>query len=165
LSIEVPKVSKKDSLSFSCGVFDEKYPQVLAITPFVNDVSLSQLVSEFEKARGYEPAGGYNGIVPKWFKYGPLEKYFLGEHDPDSYWAKLGAEYILGCECGEVGCWPLECRIKIQSEDVIWHRFRQPHRSARDYSQFGPFVFAGAQYRDALTKLVAQMSEFTGESM
>ena len=52
-------MGKKDSVSFSCG-FDEKYPRVVAITPFVNDISLTQLISEFEKAQGYEPAGGYS---------------------------------------------------------------------------------------------------------
>jgi hypothetical protein len=154
----------KDVVSFSFGSFDEKYPRVLAITPFVNDIPLSRLVSEFEKAQSYEPAGGYSGIVPKWFDYGPLDKYFLGDFGQDSYWAKLGAEYILGCECGEVGCWPLQCKIRVVGDDVVWDEFRQPHRPARDYSHFGPFVFEGAQYRDALTKLVAQMSELTSHS-
>jgi hypothetical protein len=126
----------KDVVSFSCGSFDEKYPRVLATTPFVNDISLTQLISEFEKAQSYEPAAGYSGIVPKW---------------PGQLLGKLGAEYILDCECGEVGCWPLQCKIRVVGDDVVWDEFRQPHRAARDYSHFGPFVFEGAQYRDALT--------------
>jgi hypothetical protein len=160
----MPTMGKRDIVSFSCGVFDEEHPRVLTITPCVNEVSLTQLISEFEKAQSYEPAGGYSGIVPKWFDYGPLEKYFLGQYSRNSYWAELGAEYILGCECDEVGCWPLQCRIRIEGDDVVWDQFRQPHRDARDYSHFGPFVFGGAQYRDALTKLIAQISDFTGES-
>lgn len=152
------KINKKDVVSFSCLTFDEKYPRVLAITPYLNDVSLTELASEFEKTSNYEPAGGYGGLVPKWFDYGPLEKYFLGEYGKDSYWAKLGGVYILGCECGEAGCWPLECRIRVEGHNVIWDQFRQPHRETRDYSHFGPFVFEGAQYRDALAKLLAQVS-------
>ena len=69
---------EKDIVSFSCATFDEKLPEVLAVTPSVNGIPLPQLISEFEGARHYEPAGGYVGIVPKWFDYGPLEKYFLG---------------------------------------------------------------------------------------
>ena len=157
-------VGKKDIVTFSCGTFDEKHPQVLAITPFVNDFPLTQLVSRFEEAQSYEPAGGYGGIVPKWFDYGPLGKYFLGEYGEDSYWAKQGAGYILGCECGEAGCWPLQCRIRLEGDDVVWDRFRQPHRDARDYSHFGPFVLEGVQYRDALAKLIAQMSDLTSDS-
>jgi hypothetical protein len=49
---------KKDIVAFSCGVFDEKHPRVVAVTPFGSDISLTQLISEFEKAQSYEPAGG-----------------------------------------------------------------------------------------------------------
>ena len=137
---------------------DEKLPQVLAVTPSVNGIPLPKLVSEFESARHYEPAGGYGGIVPKWFNYGPLEKYFLGEYGECNYFKQLSAAYILGCECGEVGCWPLQCRIQVEGNEVVWDQFRQPHRDVRDYSEFGPFVFDGTQYRNALSKLVAEMS-------
>jgi len=57
--MKMSTMGKKDIVSFSCG-FDEKYPRVVAITPFVNDISLTQLISEFEKAQSYEPAGGYS---------------------------------------------------------------------------------------------------------
>jgi hypothetical protein len=82
-------MGQKDMVSFSCEVVGESS---LAIIPLVNDVPLTRLVSEFEKTRSYEPVGGYGGIVPQFFTYGPLEKYFMGEHDPESHWAKLGAE-------------------------------------------------------------------------
>jgi hypothetical protein len=60
-------MSKKDTVSFCCGTFDENHPQVLAIISKVNGVPLPQLVSEFEKVKAYEPAGAYAGIVPQWF--------------------------------------------------------------------------------------------------
>ena len=154
-------MGKKDIVSFSYGTFDENHPQVLAVTPSANGIPLSALVTKFEEANNYEPAGGYGGIIPRWFDYGPLEEYFLGEYGQDSYWAKLGTAYILGCECGEVGCWPLECRIHVEGDDVVWDNFSQPHRKARDYSNFGPFVFDGAQYRDALSKLMLEISQST----
>jgi hypothetical protein len=134
------------------------HPDVHTITPLVSGVPLPDLISEFEKAENYEPAGGYRGIVPAWFDYGPLEKYFLGECQPDSYWAKQGGQYVLGCECGEVGCWPLLCRIRVQDDNVIWDQFKQPYRDTRDYSHFGPLVFDGAQYRNALASLKAEWS-------
>ena len=152
-------MDKKDIVSFLYGSFDENHSKVLAVTPSVNGVRLPDLVTKFEEAKNYEPVGGYGGIIPGWFDYGPLEKYFLGEYGQDSYWAKLGTAYILGCKCGEVGCWPLECRIRVEGNDVVWDHFSQPHRKARDYSEFGPFVFDGAQYRDALSKLIAGISQ------
>jgi hypothetical protein len=30
---------------------------------------------------------------------------------------------LLGCDCGEVGCWPLEARIIADAETVIWTGF------------------------------------------
>jgi hypothetical protein len=80
-------MSQKDIVSFCRGIFDENHPQVLAVVPAVNGVPLPQLVTEFEKAKDYEPAGGYAGIIPKWFNYGPLDKYFLGEYGQNGYWA------------------------------------------------------------------------------
>jgi hypothetical protein len=107
-------MNKKDIVSFACGVFDEKHPQVLAVTPFVNHLSLTEMISDFEKAKSYQPIGGYAGIVPQYFDFAPVEQYFLGKHGLDSFWANLGGEYILGCECGEVGCWPLQWQITVQ---------------------------------------------------
>ena len=148
-------MERNDSVSFVCEVSETK---PLAIVPLVNEVSLTKLISEFEKAQNYEPVGGYGGIVPQSFNFGPLESYFLGEYSERSYWATLGAQYILGCECGEVGCWPLQCHIQTDRDFVKWERFKQPHREERDYSCFGPFVFDAAQYRDALARLIAQIA-------
>jgi hypothetical protein len=83
--------------------------------------------------------------------------YFLGEID-DGYWKQTGGVYVLGCECGEVGCWPLQCCIRSEGDVVIWDSFQQPHRAARDYSAFGPFVFDGQQYRAAVRDLVDNVS-------
>ena len=66
-----------------------------------------------------------------------------------SVWQEMGGIYVLGCDCGEAGCWPLLCRVRLAGDTVIWDQFRQPHRPTRDYTQFGPFVFDAEQYRTA----------------
>ena len=82
-----------------------------------------------------------------------LDKYFLGAFETDSYFARLNRVYLLGCQCGEVGCWPLIARIRAERESVVWDCFEQPHRKERDYSGFGPFVFDTEQYREAVAAL------------
>ena len=148
-----------DVVTFSVEAFDNRHASVLAVSPLVNDLRLTYLIAEYEKVRKYEPAGGYGAIIPKWFDYRPLDRYFLGEHERDGYWSKRGGIYLLGCQCGEVGCWPLLCHIRNEGARVIWEGFQQPHRKERDYSRFGPFVFEVAQNRSALLSLVSEMSE------
>jgi hypothetical protein len=75
---------------------------------------------------------------------------------------KLGDIYLLGCQCGEVGCWPLTTRVTVNNNRVLWDSFRQPHRE-RDYSRFGPFVFDLDQYRNAVALLATtSVSELLG---
>jgi hypothetical protein len=159
-----PAMEKRNILSITYGIFNSRQPDTFALTLFVDGVALTRLVSEFEKARGYEPAGTYGPIIPAWFEYGPRNQYFLGEHRGDSYFAKIEGQYVLGCECGEVGCWPIQCRIKVVGSDVVWDQFQQPHRLDRDYSGFGPFVFDGVPYREAVARLAAQIAEHRGEA-
>jgi hypothetical protein len=45
----------------------------ISIVPVVNGVRLAGLIEEFERARMYEPSGGYAGLVPDHFNFGPLE--------------------------------------------------------------------------------------------
>jgi hypothetical protein len=70
----------------------------------------------------------------------------------------MGSVYLLACQCGEVGCWPLTARISTSSELVIWDSFQQSHRRERDYSSFGPFIFEAYQYRKAVALLCAEFS-------
>lgn len=134
----------------------EQHPPVYAVVPVIDGVALTDLVTAFERSHHLDPAGGYGGIVPQFYNYGPLDSYLMGQFSADSCWANLGGIYILGCDCGEVGCWPLICRVTICDGTVIWDDFKQPHRPERDYSQFGPFVFDDAQYRSAVRELQAQ---------
>jgi hypothetical protein len=130
------------------------HPEQLSLTPVLNGTLLSELALSFEREHGFEPAGGYGGLVPGWFSYGPLERYFLGESD-DEYFAN--GCYLLGCgDCGEVGCWPLRGHIKGNDNIVIWDSFSQPHRPLRNYSEFGPFLFDVESYRTTVLDAATQ---------
>jgi hypothetical protein len=124
-----------------------------AVMPVVDEILLSEMISAFEREQHFEPAGGYGGLIPEWFKHGALDRYFLGDFEKDSYFARLERVYVLGCQCGEVGCWPLLARITVGEESVTWDSFQQPHRKERDYSGFGPLVFDAQQYREAVAGL------------
>ena len=123
------------------------------LLPYVDDVSLVDLVSGFEHTAGYDVAGGYAGIVLDHFNFGDLASYLTGQPD-SSYWAMTGAIALLGCDCADVGCWPLEGQVLTDDALVTWRGFAQPHRPARDYGSFGPFVFRRSQYEHAVRDAV-----------
>jgi hypothetical protein len=133
---------------------------VAALTVCIDGIRLSDLAKAFETAKGYnDPAGGYGGIVPAHSRLGPLDSYFLGLEEPVEAGGP-GEIYALFCECGEAGCWPLTARVAISPESVRWGGFSQPHRLARDYSDFGPFTFDREQYVAA----VAQAESLVGSN-
>jgi hypothetical protein len=142
-------MEKTTEVSFNVQPFEG----TLSITPVVDGTPLPEIITAFEREQHFEPAGGYGGLIPEWFKYGALDHYFLGDFEKDSYFARLKRVYLLGCQCGEVGCWPLMARIRAEGESVVWDSFEQPHRKDRDYSGFGPFVFDLRQYREVVEAL------------
>jgi hypothetical protein len=126
------------------------------LLPLVDGMSLVDLVAGFEKAAGYDMAGGYAGLVVDHFNFGDLTSYLTGEPG-SSYWEEQGAIALLGCDCGEVGCWPLAVRVVVDEEFVTWRGFAQPHRPKRDYDTFGPFVFDRTQYYQAVRRAVREI--------
>jgi hypothetical protein len=142
-------------LSFSIQPFEGSH----VITPYVNGTSLVVVVSAFERDQCFDPVGGYGGLIPNRFNCGPLDRYFLGDFEPNSYFAKIGGVYLLGCDCGEVGCWPLSAHIETEGESGKWTTFQQPHRSQRDYSAFGPFIFDADLYRRTVAALRDKFSQ------
>src|ERR1039457_2609123 len=92
-------------LSFGIKQLEDYEPGTLSITPLLGGLRLTELVESFEREHGFEPVGGYSGLIPKWFGrtppspppgYGSLEHYFIGKtshgHGPGLY--------ILDCKCG-----------------------------------------------------------------
>jgi hypothetical protein len=125
------------------------------LLPYIDNVSLVDLVSGFEQAAGYDcPGGQYAGIVLDHFNFGDLSAYLSGAPDSACWGAKNGLIALLGCDCGEVGCWPLEARVLVDDDVVTWRAFTQPHRPKHDYGSFGPFSFRRNQYEHAVREAV-----------
>jgi hypothetical protein len=90
-------------------------------------------------------AGSYAGLSPSMVVRG--SRHFMGE--PDEVWFDDGDTILLGCVCGELGCWPLTARVEVGETTVTWTDFRTGHRNW-DLSGLGPFVFDRRQYERAL---------------
>ncbi|MEN3537886.1 hypothetical protein AAH991_22420 [Microbispora sp. ZYX-F-249] len=91
-------------------------------------------------------AGAYEGLSERlcW-----PSRHFLGE--PELRWFDEGETVLLGCDCGEWGCWPLTARVEVTGTTVVWSGFRNGHRDGQwDLSALGPFVFERGQYEAAL---------------
>ena len=84
----------------------------------------------YEADRGYEPWAGYAGIALEHYDFGHLQRYFLGQEVGS--WTEDGDAWLLGCNCGEVGCWPVAVRISVSADTYTWSHFGQPHREEWD---------------------------------
>ncbi len=131
-----------NTLSFE---YDDNHHGDMEVVPCVDGKRLTELIAEFEAAKGYDdPAGGYAGLLPASFS-GLVDRNFLpAEPDEDD---------ALGCGCGHADCWPLLATITETGDGIRWSDFRQPHRPKRDYSDFGPLVFDRDAYVEAITEL------------
>jgi hypothetical protein len=129
-----------------CG--DDPDPE-RELLPCVDDVSLVDLISGYEHAAGFDVPGAYAGLVLDRFNFGDPTAYLLGRPD-SAYWTKVGVIALLGCDCGEVGCWPLQARVLVDDDHVTWLGFSQPFRPQRDYGSFGPLTFRRSQYERAI---------------
>ncbi|WP_030019487.1 hypothetical protein [Streptomyces monomycini] len=131
----------------------EDYGDGLEVVPRIDGTPFTDLIDTFETGAGMQPAGdAYGGIFPQLSRLGPVEDYFHGRSAD-----VLGMTVLLGCQCGEQGCWPLMARIAVTGEFVIWDSFEQPYRPERDYTAFGPFQFDRKQYGDAVQALSAKI--------
>lgn len=124
------------------------------LLPYVDNVSLVDMVSGFEHASGHDVPGAYAGIVLDHFNFGDLTAYLTGRSD-SAYRSRRGVIALLGCDCGEVGCWPLEAQVITTEDSVMWRGFSQPYRPQRDYGDFGPFVFRRNHYERAVREAMA----------
>lgn len=130
------------------GLTVEEIHGALALVPTVDGSSLIDMVGAYETTQGFTPSGGYAGLIPALFQFGDLTDYYRGIEKRQ--WPGEGRLWLLGCDCGEVGCWPLEAEVTLADHSVMWSSFAQPHRRAWSYGGFGPFVFDRRQYEDAV---------------
>jgi hypothetical protein len=126
---------------------------VLGFAPLIDGMPLIDRVAQYESEMGYTPTGGYGGLIPSQYNCGPLDRYFLGQSSKAPFCNAPGEIAVLGCKCGEVGCWPLACTVIADGDTITWRRFRQPHRRSWTYEGFGPFVFRRVEYELALKQL------------
>lgn len=144
-----------DTIRFLVELRHDLGREILDVMPEINGAPLADMVESFEKQVGFDdPAGGYGGLVPSFYRFGPLNQHFKATgaaHLVDSNVP------VLGCECGECGCWPLLATVTVGDDRVTWSGFSQPHRTGRDYSEFGPFEFDRQEYDTALADLVHEL--------
>jgi hypothetical protein len=99
-------------------------------------------------------AGAYSGL-PAHRVFSP-SRHFLGEPEP-IYSDDEGRTFVLECECGEPGCWPLAVRIEMREREVVWSDFQQPHRHSESkagewrYDALPSFTFDRQLYEQALS--------------
>ena len=97
----------------------------IGIVPMIDGSSLVDLVGQYEASRGWEPAGGDDGLVPNHY-FGDLTAYYLGANHVTGLGLKQSRIQVLGCNCGDAGCWPLQTTIDILPTMVTWSDFSQP---------------------------------------
>ncbi|EFV14276.1 hypothetical protein [Segniliparus rugosus] len=136
------------SIAFVLQEF-ESWALLAGVVPVVDGTSLVELAAQYEARAGFVPSGGY---APLTSSPGTLLAYYLGETSDDMLFGE-GKTALLGCSCGEAGCWPFCCRIQVSRNSVTWSGFGQPFRPERDYEGFGPFVFDRGEYEAALAAL------------
>jgi len=93
-------------------------------------------------------AGDYAGLSP--LQIHGTARHFLGE--PEAAWFEDGDTVLMGCTCGEWGCWPLTAVVLAADDVVRWTNFRTGHRDW-DLSGLGPFEFERSQYETALSSM------------
>jgi hypothetical protein len=69
---------------------------------------------------------------------------------PIASWFEDGDTVLMGCTCGEWGCWPLTAQVEVNVATVRWSQSRNGHRDSWDLAALGSFEFERGQYLDAL---------------
>jgi hypothetical protein len=139
------------------GVVDHGAQARLRIV--VNGRDLLTVVKELEapcaEADGAtELAGSYHYLSGYTFPSGLFEG---RPADPDL--RAEGQVALMGCDCGEVGCWPFLVSITKRSGEVRWSGFRQPFRPRWDYDRLGMLRFDAAAYDAEIARAEARFAE------
>lgn len=121
-----------------------------AIVPHLAGVPLPDLLRRVElpsarRERSADLAGSYAGLSDDAVRW--PSRHYLGE--PELTWFGDGDTVLLGCPCGEWGCWPFTAVVTVEEDTVTWSRYRTGHRDW-DYGHLHDFVFDRAQYEQAV---------------
>lgn len=143
----------RSQLSFLLG---ERKGGARTVVPEIDGVSLIQRLDVFDDCPPEKAGKRYGGIVPSYFHYGDLFGYFLGINDRQ--WPETGAAWVLGCDCGDVGCRPFKVGIELTQEAVTWAVVPRMHPNGLLEDQvLGPFEFDRHQYESAVRDLISRL--------
>jgi hypothetical protein len=129
--------------------------QVDWVVPTIDGTRLIDIVREYERSMRFQPAGSYSGLDPR--EFGPLDQHYQGQG--------RGAPQaiLLGCGCGESGCWPLLVSVATEAGFVTWSEFSQPHRPNWDYAGMGTYRFERWQFDKAIQNLAWRVLSADGQ--
>lgn len=150
-----------DTINFKVEHSDEHNIQILNI--FVNNENLVDLIKEFEMQHDPSIAGRYEGLSI--YSIYNLKEHFTGRLNENDVFNYQGKTQIIGCNCGEPGCWPLLVKIIEEDEKIIWSEFEQPYRAKEsaggywNYSNFKSFEFIKNQYEEQLQIVCEKLME------
>ena len=127
--------------------------EVVTVTPYIDGVSLVELARRVEAGparadRQADLAGSYAGLVVGKARW---QDWYSGA-DPQ-LWS--GDSCLLGCVCGDTGCWPLTAKVTVGPDTVVWAGFRTGHRPW-NLAALGPFTFSRRAYDAALAAPVSE---------
>ena len=157
--------SRSDSRSYAVEMPDEMdtimFEVIVAdgcesLIPVINGQRLTDLVHALERLNTWSEQDSYMGLVPGNYNFGPMRWHYLGlggSTGLDVGALKGSGMPVLGCECGEWGCWPILVTVVADENIVEWRTFVQPYRPERDYIGIGPFRFSRAQFDDSAALL------------
>lgn len=121
------------------------------VVPEIDGRSLLSILRDVEGPMSKEEgnptlAGAYEGLLRG--EIGSALKHYLGNGRKRFRSERKTA--ILGCNCGEPGCWPFLVSIVVDNKFVHWSEFEQPHRRNWNYDGLQPLVLDRHQYETAV---------------
>ena len=119
--------------------------------PLVDGLPLPEVIHAYEHAAGGIPGplDDRGGLVSENYRSGPARENWFGLRDVSG---RSGEIPVLGCSCGEWGCWPTYATVVFDDETVTWREFSNLD-SALPLAQFGPLVFRREDYENAVSLL------------
>ena len=121
-----------------------------AIVPHLSGVPLPELLRRIElpsARRDGQPelAGGYAGLATGSVRW--PARHYLGQPVLSAFGD--GDTVLLGCGCGDWGCWPFSARVTVADDTVTWSGYRNGHRDW-DYRDLWDLTFDRTGYERAV---------------
>lgn len=137
-------MKRGEQRSTPCGAEGDAAPQSLP--------DLVRVVESPSAEREGQPslAGSYAGLDAAAVRW--PSRHYLG--DPV---LRLGDDrtVLLGCTCGDWGCWPFAADVRVDGSTVTWTGYRHGFRDW-DYRALRAFTFLRTQYGSAVAATAAQ---------